>query len=48
VLGQLDHAVLHDVQGGLLVADMENAALEGALFNVFEECRQFLFCGQGR
>jgi hypothetical protein len=37
VLGQLDHAVLHDVQGGLLVAHVENRALEGALFHVFEE-----------
>jgi hypothetical protein len=36
VLGQLDHAVLHDVQGGLRRA-RGNRALEGALFHVFEE-----------
>ena len=48
VLGQLEHAVLHDIQGGLLIADVKIAALECALFYAFEECRQFLFCGQER
>ena len=48
VLGQFEHAVLHDVQGCILVTDVEKAALECALFYAFEECGQFLFCGQER
>ena len=46
MLSQFEHAVLNNVQGGILVADVEKAALECTLFDAFEEFGQFLFSGQ--
>jgi len=47
VLSQLHHAVLHDVQGGLLVAHVIDRALESPLFDALEEVGEFLFGCQG-
>ena len=48
VFGQLEHAVLHDVQRRFLIANMVERALEGALFYTFEEVGKFLFgCQEG-
>ena len=46
VFDQPHHAVLNDVQGGLFVADMVEAALESPRFNAFEEVRYFCGCCQ--
>jgi hypothetical protein len=35
--GQLDHAVLHNVQGRFLVAHVIQRAFESALFRVFKK-----------
>ena len=45
-LSQLHHAVLNDVQGGLFVPDMVEAALEGAAFHTAKEVGQFFVGGQ--
>ena len=46
MLGQLEHAVLNDVQGRFLIADVVDRALESALFYTFEEFGKFLFSCQ--
>ena len=48
MLGQLEHAVLHDVERRFLVANVVDRALECALFYAFEEIGEFLFgCQDG-
>ena len=44
--GQLHHAVLHDVQGRFLIADVVERALKGSLFNADEEIGEFFFGSQ--
>jgi len=46
VLGELHHAVLHNVQGGFLISHMVERALEGALFDATQKSVQLLFRGQ--
>ena len=43
VLGQAQHAVLHDVQSGLLVAHVVKRAFVRSFFHAFEKVRKFLF-----
>ena len=47
VLGQLHHAVLDDVQGGFLVANVVDRALESPFLDAFQEVGKFSFGGQG-
>ena len=44
--GQFHHAVLHDVQSRFFIAHVVQRALEGTLFDAFEEIREFLFGSQ--
>lgn len=46
VLGQLHHAVLHDVQGRLVLANVVERPLESAFFNTFQEIRELEVRGQ--
>ena len=48
VLGQLHHAVLHDVERRVFVAHMVERALERALFHAAQQIGEFLFGRQGR
>ena len=43
MLSKLDHAVLNDVQRGVLIADVIDAAFERAFFHAFQEIGEFLF-----
>jgi hypothetical protein len=46
VLRQLHHAVLDDVQGGLLFPHVVDGALEGTLLDALKEFREFEVGGQ--
>ena len=46
VFGQLHHALLHDIEGRFLIADMVDRAFEGPFLNALEEFGEFLFCSQ--
>ena len=45
VFCQFHHAVLHDVQGSLVVPHLKEAALESPLFDAGKKVVQFFFSG---
>jgi len=46
MLAQLHHAVLNNIERGLLVPHMVERAFEGSFFNADQKVREFLFGGQ--
>lgn len=47
VLAEFHHAVLHDVEGGFLIANMKPCALKSTFFDAFKELGKLLCSGQG-